>query len=112
PVEPKAIVSRVKQLELGEEAIALVIDLMEDTEGNLWISPQLRPFNPGDRTQCLPANLKLALLDDEGTPKLEVQSEPATIVLQFTQAFCSSPGTEFVLSISLDNQRILEHFTI
>ncbi|MGL5196042.1 MAG: DUF1822 family protein, partial [Chroococcales cyanobacterium] len=46
PVEPKAIVSRVKQLELGEEAIALVIDLMEDTEGNLWISPQLRPFNP------------------------------------------------------------------
>lgn len=112
PVEPKAMVSRVKQLELGEEAIALVIDLMEDTEGNLWISPQLRPFNPGDRTQCLPPNLNLALLDDEGTTQVEVQSETATNILQFPQPFGSSPGTEFVLSITLDNQTILEYFTI
>ncbi|AFY83851.1 DUF1822 family protein [Oscillatoria acuminata] len=112
PVEPKAIASRVKQLELGEEAIALVIDLMEDTEGNLWISPQLRPFNPGDRTQCLPPNLNLALLDDEGTTQVEVRSETATNILQLPQPFCSSPGTEFVLSISLGNQTILEYFTI
>lgn len=112
PVETKAIVSRVKQLELGEEAIALVIDLMEDTAGDLWIAPQLRPVNPGDRTQCLPPNLNLALLDDEGTTQVEVRSEIATNVLQFPQAFCSSPGTEFVISISLGNQTILEYFTI
>ena len=112
PVETKASVSRVKQLELGEQAIVLVIDLIEDTAGDLWIAPQLRPFNPGDRTQCLPPNLNLALLDDEGTPQVEVRSEPTTNILQFTQAFCSSPGTEFVLSITLDNQTILEYFTI
>jgi hypothetical protein len=112
PVEPKAIASRVKPLELGETAIALVMDLMEDTEGNLWILPQLRPFNPGDRTECLSPNLHLALLDDEGTTQVEVQSETATNILQFPQPFCSSPGTEFVLSITLDNQTILEYFTI
>lgn len=112
PVEPKAMVSRVKQLELGEEAIALVIDLMEDTEGNLWISPQLRPFNPGDRTQCLPPNLKLALLDDNGTTLVEVQSEITTNILQFPQPFCNSPGSEFLLNISLGNSTIIEYFTI
>ncbi|MBO0351782.1 DUF1822 family protein [Phormidium pseudopriestleyi FRX01] len=112
PVEPKAMVSRVKQLELGEEAIALVIDLMEDTEGNLWISPQLRPFNSGDRTECLSPNLKLALLDDNGRILVEVESETATNILQLPQPFCSSPGTEFLLSISLGNCNILEYFTI
>ncbi|MEB3831932.1 DUF1822 family protein [Phormidium sp. CCY1219] len=107
-----AIESYVKRIDLEGEAIALKIDLMQDGEGALWILPQLRPFNPSDRTTCLSPGVKLALLDKRGTMVVEVESGRSSNILQLPQPFSNSPGTPFNLQITTRKTSHTEYFTI
>lgn len=110
--EPKAEVSCVKRIEIEDEAIALIINLMQDAEGSIAILPQLRPFNASDRTACLSAGIALALLDATGQILTQVESEPKTNLLQFTQPFSNSPGTQFQIRISKGNSSQTVWFSI
>jgi hypothetical protein len=107
-----AIESYVKRIDLEGEAIALKIDLMQDGEGALWILPQLRPFNPSDRTACLSPGVKLALLDKGGRMVVEVESARSSNILQLPQPFSNSPGTPFNLRITTRKTSHTEYFTM
>ncbi|MDJ0675681.1 MAG: DUF1822 family protein [Calothrix sp. MO_167.B42] len=95
-------------IQLGNQNVALLINIKEETDGKLAVLVQLHPVN-GER--YLPPNLQLILLSKAGKNLQEVQSRTHDNYIQLKR-FKGEPGKRFQIQVSLANLSITENFEL
>lgn len=118
PDHPKLPIRRVRDLGLqfAKDALALMISQLKIDNQRRAIL--LRVY-PGEREMYLPAELKLSLLQETGTPVLLANGKPFEAIArsqtpdEYIQLyFIAEPGDRFGVRVSLDTQEFTEHFII
>ena len=95
-------------IQLGNQNVALLINITEEAGGKLAILVQLHPVN-GER--YLPPNLQLTLLSKAGKNLQEVQSRTHDNYIQLKR-FTGEVGKRFQIQVSLGNLSITENFEL
>ncbi|NEO31004.1 MAG: DUF1822 family protein [Symploca sp. SIO3C6] len=95
-------------MQLGNQAVALLVGLTPDAEQRVGIRVQLHPT--GEQTY-LPSNIKLALLSKGGKVLQEFQSRSQDNFIQLKRFTCTR-GKRFSIRITLENFSITENFVI
>lgn len=95
-------------VQLGRQAVALLITVAPETEDKLSILVQLHPTG---EEKTLPSHLKLTLLSKLGKVLQEVESRHHDNYVQL-KSFSGQPGKRFSLEISLGDTRIREDFEL
>ncbi|NEP57325.1 MAG: DUF1822 family protein [Symploca sp. SIO2G7] len=90
----------------------LVMNLLKEVDGKVWILPQVRPIGFIERKRCLPAGLKLTVFDEQGESFIELQAKKASNLIQAEGYFYDSFGTTFKLEISWNGTVVTEFFSI
>lgn len=99
-------VKRSKQIQLGDRTLALILDL--STDDNQEISIYMGVYPLGEQTY-LPENLHIIVFFEPGEPSpINVPSNSEGII----QELLLSPGEEFSIQLSLDDDTVTEYFTI
>jgi hypothetical protein len=98
----------VKGIELDNQSVLMLVALKP--EENEEISIRVRIY-PDSEENCLPKNLKLAILSDSGETLKEVTSRSIDNFIQLPSFRCSSQET-FKLKLSLNNICCTESFFI
>ena len=111
PGNLQAGVERAKRINLGippdENQIILVITLIPDADNRIGIRAQV---HPADNQTYLPPNMKLILLDENGTTRMEFQSESSNNLVQFL--FSVIEEHKFSVKLVLGDFSVMEHFVI
>lgn len=108
-------ISWVKQIESEMPAdypVALVLNLMREAEGTIWILPQVRPVGSFERQVCLPEGLQLAVLDESGQMFECVKAGSASNLIQLEDWLSDSPRARFSVKIVCGETSITEGFVI
>ncbi|NEP62057.1 MAG: DUF1822 family protein [Symploca sp. SIO2G7] len=90
----------------------LVMNLVKEVDGTVWILPQVRPVGSIELQRCLPAGLKLTAFDEQGEPFVQRQAQKASNLIQAKQPFSNSLGTTFTLELSWNGTVVREAFSI
>lgn len=95
-------------MQLGQQTVALLVNVTSETEGTLGVLVQLHPTG---ESRYLMANLKLSLRSQTGKMLQEVtaRSQDNYIQLKF---FRGNPGTRFGIVIQLGSESIEETFEL
>jgi hypothetical protein len=118
PDHPKLPIRRVRDLGLqfAKDALALMISQLKIDNQRRAIL--LRVY-PGEREMYLPAELKLSLLQETGTPLLLANGKPFEAIArsqtpdEYIQLyFIAEPGDRFGVRVSLDTHEFTEHFIV
>jgi len=111
PGNPQAGVQRAKIINLGippdESQITLVITLIPETDNRIGIRAQVYP---ADDQTYLPHNLKVIILDKNGTTFREEQSRSADNLIQVS--FRVIEEDEFSIKLVLGDSSVTENFVI
>ncbi len=115
PTLPEArtvVVEGIKLIDLGIElehqSVALLIGLVPENEQRVGIRVQLYPAG---RQTYLPANIRLALLSQSGTPLQEYSARVQDSLIQLKRFSCPM-GKSFSIQVSLNDFSITEAFAI
>ncbi|KAF3884309.1 DUF1822 family protein [Tolypothrix campylonemoides VB511288_2] len=95
-------------VQLGNQTVALLVNITEETEEKLGVLIQLHPTN-GERV--LPSNVKLTLFSKAGKTLQEVTSRTQDNYIQL-KPFKGETGKRFSLEVSLEETRVREHFEL
>ena len=95
-------------VQLGNQNVALLVNIKGETEGKLAVSIQL---HPGGETRHLPPNLKLILLSKAGKVLQEVQSRTQDDYIQL-KSFKGEKGKRFQIQVSWGSLSITENFEL
>jgi Protein of unknown function (DUF1822) len=95
-------------IQLGNQAVALLVNVMTDGEDKRGVLVQIHPTG-GEK--FLPSNLKLTLLSKAGTKLQEVVSRSQDNYIQL-KPFKGESGKCFSLEISLDDVSVKENFIL
>ncbi len=95
-------------MQLGNQNVALLVNIKEETEKKLAILIQL---HPGGGARCLPPNLKLILMSKAGKILQEVQSRNQDNYIQL-KPFKGEQGKRFQIQVSLGSVSITENFEL
>ena len=95
-------------MQLGNQNVALLVNIKGETEGKLAILIQL---HPGSEARYLPPNLKLILLSKAGKILQEVQSRTRDNCIQL-KPFRGEKGKRFQIQVSLGSSSITENFEL
>lgn len=111
PGNSAGAVRRVKRLDLGMQvagqAVALAVALVQKMNQRVGILLQVYPI---ESEPYLPANLKLILLDEDGTTLHEVTARQADICIQLK--FSAHVGESFSVKVALNDASITEDFVV
>jgi Protein of unknown function (DUF1822) len=97
---------RVKVLRFAELAVLMLLQISLEPDRRLMIRIQLRPL---DRTQCLPSNLVLQLLSDQGEVLQQVETRDRDDAIQLRRFRCPI-GTHFQVQVQLADEHLTEDF--
>lgn len=100
------IIKAVKPIELDNQSVLMLIALKSEEDEQ--ISVRVRIY-PNSEENCLPENLKLAILSDSGETLKEVTSRSIDNFIQLPSFQCSSQES-FKIKLSLDNIYFAECF--
>ncbi|MBD2214376.1 DUF1822 family protein [Nostoc linckia FACHB-104] len=95
-------------IQLGNQNVALLVNIKEEKEGKLAILIQM---HPGGGARYLPLNLKLTLLSKAGKILQEVQSRTQDNYIQL-KPFKGEQGKRFQIQVSLGSVSITENFEL
>ena len=95
-------------VQLGQQAIALLVNVTSEAEGKLGVLVQLHPTG---NTRYLIANLKLSLRSHMGQTLQEVTARSQDNYIQL-KPFKGKPGTRFSVAIHLGNETVEENFEL
>lgn len=95
-------------MQLGNQAVALLVTVTPDIEGKLGVNIQVLPVA---EAQVLPPQLKLTLLSNTDKILQEVCSREHDNYIQL-KPFRGRTGTEFSIEVSLNNIRVKEAFEL
>ncbi|HEY9658286.1 MAG TPA: DUF1822 family protein [Allocoleopsis sp.] len=95
-------------VQLGREAVALLVIVIPEAENKLGVSVQLHPTS---EAKTLPPNLKLTLLSKLGNVLQEVESRQYDSYIQL-RSFRGEPGKCFSIEITLGGTRVKEDFEL
>jgi hypothetical protein len=118
PNHPKLPIRRVRDLGLqfAKGALALMISQLKIDNQRRAILLRVYPW---EREMYLPAELKLSLLQETGTPVLLANGKPFEAIArsqtpdEYIQLyFIAEPGDRFGVRVSLDTQEFTEHFIV
>jgi hypothetical protein len=108
---PDASIRRAKLIDLGMQlggqTVALVIEIIPESEQNTNILLQVHPIG---NQNYLPPLLQLIVLDESGETFLQAQARSADNYIQLQ--FSGEPGERFSVKITLDDVSITEDFAI
>jgi hypothetical protein len=106
--EPDADARQAKLISLGDETVALVVQLNRTEDDRIAVLVQLHPA--GDRP-TVPANLELKLLAETGETLQTVQAGPEDSYIQLRRFRCPV-GTQFQVKIELGTTQVTEQFSM
>ena len=95
-------------MQLGNQNVALLVNIKRETDGKLAVLVQL---HPDDGARNLPTNLKLSLLSKAGKILQEVQSRNQDNCIQL-KSFKGEKGKRFQIQVSLGSLSIRENFEL
>ncbi|KYC42380.1 hypothetical protein WA1_20645 [Scytonema hofmannii PCC 7110] len=95
-------------VQLGNQTVALLVNISEESEEKLGVLIQLHPTN-GERV--LPSNIKLTLFSKAGKTLQEVTARSQDNYIQL-KPFKGEPGKRFSLEVSLEDARVREYFEL
>lgn len=95
-------------LQLGQQAVALLVNITSEAEGKLGVLVQLHPTGA---TQYLIPDLKLSLQSSAGKTLQEVISRSQDNYIQL-KPFKGSPATRFRVAIQLGSEMVEENFEL
>lgn len=95
-------------VQLGHQSVALLVAISPESDERVSIRVQVHPKS-GET--FLPANLKLALLDETGKTMLEVSARSLDNFIQLPR-FVGNVSEQFSIQISLENFTLKEDFII
>jgi Protein of unknown function (DUF1822) len=95
-------------MQLGNQTVALLVTITEETENKLGVLIQLHPT--GGERYLLP-NLKLSLFSKAGKSLQEVQARSQDNYIQL-KSFKAKLGTRFSIEVSLDDISVRESFEL
>ena len=114
--ESEPAISWVKRID-GEifpskYGIALVMNLMRDQDGIIWILPQVRTLGAIERSVCLPEGLQLKVVDESGTTFDEVIAGRASNMIQLDDWFNDYADSRLTIEIVYQDTTVRESFVI
>jgi hypothetical protein len=95
-------------LQLGQQAVALLVNVTSEAEGKLGVLVQLHPT--GEARYLIP-DLKLSLRSSTGKTLQEVTSRSQDNYIQL-KPFKGLPGTHFSVAIHLGSEMVEENFEL
>ncbi len=95
-------------MQLGSQAVVLLVTVIPESEGKIGVNVQVLP---AAGAQILPAQVKLTLLSNQGKTRQEVQSREHDHLIQLNP-FKGRPGTGFNIEVSLNEIRVREAFEL
>lgn len=95
-------------VQLGQQAVALLVNVTSEAEGKLGVLVQLHPTG---EARYLTANLKLSLRSQTGKTLQEVTARSQDNYIQL-KSFKGVPGTRFSVAIHLDRETVEENFEL
>jgi hypothetical protein len=95
-------------VQLGQQAVALLVIITPEAEGKLGVLVQLHPT--GEARYLMP-NLKLSLRSQSGKTLQEVTARSQDNYIQL-KPFKGNPGTRFSVAIHLDHDTMEENFEL
>lgn len=96
------------QLNLRRETVVLLIGIIPEDNDRVRV---LVRVHPGGGSTCLPPQLQLSYLDEHGAILRTVTARSNDLLIQLPPFICSI-GMEFNLQLLLNNDRVIERFTI
>lgn len=102
------IITRAKQIDLGEYAVALIVTRVPDDEQEISILLQVQATS--DQT-ILPQNLQLSAFDESGAIHREVSAKTADFLIQLPRLI-GCPGEGFSVKVALGNFSVTQDFLI
>ena len=96
------------QLNLRRETVVLLIGIIPEDNDRVRV---LVRVHPGGGSTCLPPQLQLSYVDEHGAILRTVTARNNDLLIQLPPFICSI-GMEFNLQLLLNNDRVIERFTI
>jgi len=105
-LEGDEIIKAIKRIEFENKSVLILVALKAEQDEEITVRLRIYPDSDQD---CLPANLKLAILSDSGETLKEVTSRSIDNFIQLPSFRCSSQES-FKMQLSLDNICFTESF--
>ena len=96
------------EIQLGKNTVALLVNIIEVTEGKFSILIQLHPTS---QNKYLPHKLKLRMFSKAGKILQEIQARAQDNYIQL-KSFKGESGKRFSIEVALDNVSVKEDFEI
>lgn len=98
--------ARELDLNLGDQPVALVVELQQQTPSTYDITLQVHPIC----TPCLPALLSLTVLETDGSEFMQAESRQADNYIQL--CFSGQAGETFQVRVTAGDTEVVESFVI
>ncbi|MGB3756271.1 MAG: DUF1822 family protein [Rivularia sp. (in: cyanobacteria)] len=105
-LQTEEVAQAVKRIELGDRSVLMLVALKSEEEEQINVRLRIYPDYEND---CLPENIKLAILSDSGETLKEVTSRSIDNFIQLPSFRCSSQEN-FKIKLSFNNICFTESF--